>query len=154
MAFAYAFAEAFHGGVLLIVEEPEAHLHPLAQQWLAAQIGEMTRAGLQVVITTHSPAFVDLLALKPVAEGHFQLQGETANLVRALRQPQVPGRWGEIQLRRVVEMAGVIEHCDFTAQVSVMTDRGRLRPDMVARLPAGKNVVDDAKTPLDAYLRV
>lgn len=91
--------------------------------------------------------------MRHLSTSHDRLQRETRSLVTALRSPQARGRWGELQLRRVVEMAGMLEHCDFSEQVSSDGDTGRLRPDLVVHLPGGKNVAVDAKVPMQAFLQ-
>jgi len=90
--------------------------------------------------------------LETIAESHKTLQGETRNLVQALRRPEVRGQWGELTLKRLAELAGMVEHCDFFEQESAQSDSGKQRPDMVVRMPDKREIIVDAKTPLDAYL--
>ena len=90
--------------------------------------------------------------MKTMTESHHLLQGETRNLVQALRRPEVRGQWGELTLKRLVELAGMAEHCDFYQQESIQTDEGLLRPDMIVRMSDDREIVIDAKTSLDAYL--
>jgi DNA recombination protein RmuC len=90
--------------------------------------------------------------VRQLHEGVGTLRQETGNLVSALKRPSTRGSWGEIQLRNVIEMAGMVEHCDFLEQSSVASDEGMLRPDVLVKLPGGKVIVVDSKVPLDAYL--
>ena len=91
-------------------------------------------------------------SLESVALSQQALQKETRTLVNALRRPEVRGQWGEMTLRRLAELAGMVEHCDFVEQVHVRTEEGSLRPDMIVHMPGGRDLVVDVKTPLDAYL--
>lgn len=114
---------------------------------------ERTEAQVQAIERERRDAFTSLRTqIEGLAGGHAQLQRETRNLVTALRRPEVRGRWGEMTLRRVVELAGMAEHCDFTEQLHVAAEDGALRPDMVIHLPESRTLVVDVKTPLDAYL--
>jgi DNA recombination protein RmuC len=114
---------------------------------------EKTEAQVSALERERREAFVSLRSqIEALAQGNSALQRETRNLVTALRRPEVRGRWGELTLRRVVELAGLSEHCDFTEQPSVGDSAGMLRPDLVVHMPEGRKLVIDAKTPLDAYL--
>jgi DNA recombination protein RmuC len=114
---------------------------------------ERTEAQAQGLERERRDAFASLrVQIETLAGGHAQLQRETRALVTALRRPEVRGRWGEITLRRLVELAGMAEHCDFTEQQHIAGQDGVLRPDLVVHMPDGRDLVIDVKTPLDAYL--
>ena len=114
---------------------------------------EKTEAQAQSLERERRDAFSSLRAqIETLTAGQSLLQRETRNLVTALRRPEVRGRWGELTLRRIVELAGLSAHCDFTEQLHVVGDEGALRPDLVVHMPDARDLVVDVKTPLDAYL--
>jgi DNA recombination protein RmuC len=113
---------------------------------VAARVEELDRARVETfgALQQH---------IETVNRGQLEVANQTRGLVQALRAPQTRGRWGELNLKRVVELAGMTEHVDFVQQASVTTEDGRIRPDLVVQLPGSRDIVVDAKTPLDAYLR-
>ncbi len=114
---------------------------------------EKVDAKIHDLETARAGAYESLKSqVQSLADTQNHLRSETGNLVRALRSPHVRGRWGEIQLRRVVELAGMVAHCDFVEQPTLHTEDGKLRPDLIVHPPGGKTIVVDAKTPLNAYL--
>ncbi len=141
-------AEAAKGDIQQRQSAIEALVKPVADTLgkFEVRLGEIEK--------NRTDAYAELRTqVRSLGEGQLGLQRETASLVRALRQPTGRGQWGEMQLRRVVELAGMQEHCDFETQHSTTTDEGKnLRPDLIVRLPGGKTIVVDSKTPMDAYL--
>lgn len=114
---------------------------------------QKTEQQIQQIEKDRKEAFGSLTAqLRAMAETQSNLQAETSNLVQALRRPEVRGQWGELTLRRVVELAGMVEHCDFYEQETATVEGGTTRPDMIVRMPESREIVVDAKTPLDAYI--
>jgi len=134
----------------------DLELRQQAVENLVAPIGESLKKvddQIRQMESIRDRAYGDLTTqVRSLITTQEKLQSETGNLVRALRTPTVRGQWGEIQLRRVVEIAGMLPYCDFVEQETVHTSTGRLRPDMIVKLPGGKNIVIDVKTPLQAYL--
>lgn len=163
-------AETFRGLSAEVLRESGAALLEQARQAVDAQFARRQEAidaavrPLQETLQRYEAALGDLEARRQQAYGGLQeqlralaatgadLQREAGNLATALRTPHVRGRWGELTLHRVVELAGLAAHCDYVEQVTVEGEGGRLRPDLVVRLPGGRQIVVDAKAPLSAYL--
>jgi DNA recombination protein RmuC len=141
-------AQALQKNNSSFLEQAQAHFAPIKETL------QQVEQHAQALEASRRQAYGSLHEqVRSLAEGQDRLRTETGNLRTALRAPHVRGRWGELQLRRVVELAGMVAHCDFAEQTSAADADGRLqRPDVVVKLPGGKNVVVDAKAPITAYL--
>ncbi|MEJ0008599.1 MAG: DNA recombination protein RmuC [Steroidobacteraceae bacterium] len=144
-------ALGFLGAQLLAGRRREEQLSQLVTPLQAAL--DATRTQAQQLEVERRDIEATLRAqIEHLVRGQAGLERETRNLVTALRRPEVRGRWGELTLRRVIELAGLVEHCDFTEQLQVSGSSGASRPDLIVHLPEARELVIDAKTPLDAYL--
>ncbi len=138
-------------GAAALLKERETAIAQLVEP--IRQALEKSEQQVQHLERDRREAFGTLKAqIEALGTGQVQLARETRNLVTALRRPEVRGRWGEVTLRRVVELSGLVEHCDFTEQMQVTEGDKALRPDLVVHMPDARDLVVDAKTPLDAYL--
>jgi len=143
--------ETYQQGAITDLQQRQKQIEALVQP-VQASLGEFNTT-LKQLETARIGAYEGLVQqLRGLGATQEILRAEAGNLVKALGSPRVRGRWGEIQLRRVVEIAGMLNHCDFYEQKSAATEEGMLRPDLVVRLPGGKSIVVDAKAPLTAYL--
>jgi DNA recombination protein RmuC len=150
-ALLVGIAIGFLGAQLLAGRRREEQLSQLVSPLQAAL--EATRAQARQLDTERRDTEAHLRGqIEQLALGQAGLERETRNLVTALRRPEVRGRWGELTLRRVVELAGMVEQCDFTEQVQVSDGTGTSRPDLIVHLPDARELIVDAKAPLDAYL--
>lgn len=151
LALARETLDKYQTGAKGDLESRQAAVQALVQP-IAESLAKVGRE-LQELETKRAAAYSGLTTqIEQMAGAQLRLQAETANLVNALRAPKARGRWGEIQLQRVVEMAGMVERCDFRQQESASTEDGVLRPDLVVSLPNDKRIVVDAKVSLQAYL--
>ncbi|HEY1651952.1 MAG TPA: DNA recombination protein RmuC [Acidimicrobiales bacterium] len=151
-----ALADTRFGEVRTAAQGDLARRQQAIEEMLAPLSETLTRyeRGIQLMETERKGAYEGLSErVAALHLGHEQLQKETRNLVTALRSPHTRGRWGEMTLRRAVEAAGMLEHCDFEEQKTVAGDDGYLRPDMIVQLPGGGQVVIDSKVPLEAFLQ-
>ena len=142
------FQERAQGDLNERKREVDALVQPIKESLtkVDGKLGELERTRVHAYSALHEQ-------LRNLSETQLpQLHAETANLVKALRQPTVRGRWGELQLKRVVELAGMLEHCDFVEQPTADGEDGRQRPDVIIKLPGGRQIVIDAKVPIAAYL--
>ena len=141
-----AFQQGAKGDLEQRQKAIEAVMAPLSQS-----LGQID-GQLRLLEQSRVGAYEGLRAqVNSLVESQQQLRAETGNLVRALRSPSARGRWGELQLRRVVELAGMLEHCDFVEQASMDVEGAQRRPDLLIKLPGGRTIIIDAKAPLEAY---